>query len=103
MARIDADEVRRVARLARLALAGEEVERLTGELEGVLARMDQIAQLEAGPGDGGPEGRGLEPVLRPDAPGSDALAFGPGSMAPDWRDGFFVVPRLASLGDGEAS
>jgi len=104
MARIDEEEVRRVARLARLALDGEAVARLAVELEGVLAHMDEIARLEEGPAgeDEGPEGRGLDARLRPDAPGSDPLAFGPERMAPEWKDGFFVVPSLASLAEREA-
>lgn len=102
MERIGEDEVRRVARLARLELDDPAVERLAGELEAVLEHMDEIARLETEEGGTGPEGRGLVPRLRADAPGSDALAFGPRHMAPAWRDGFFVVPRLASLGDREA-
>ncbi len=99
MARIDETEVRHVASLARLALEDGEVERLTRELEGVLAHMDRIGSLELGPAGPEPEGRDLAPASRPDRPDPDPLAFGPEAMAPDWRDGFFVVPRLASLGD----
>lgn len=99
MARIDETDVRHVARLARLELDESEVARLTRELEGVLAHMDRIAGLELEPAGPDPEGRGLTPVLRPDRPDADPLAFGPEAMAPDWRDGFFVVPRLAALGE----
>ena len=102
MARIDETEVRHVARLACLELDDGELARLTRELEGVLAHMDRIGDLALEPAGPDPEGRDLEPVLRPDRPDPDPLAFGPGAMAPDWHDGFFVVPRLASLGDRDA-
>jgi len=45
----------------------------------------------------GPADRGLAPRLRDDEVSSDPLAFGPFELAPEWRDGFFVVPRLPAL------
>jgi aspartyl-tRNA(Asn)/glutamyl-tRNA(Gln) amidotransferase subunit C len=102
MARIDEGQARHVAHLARIELDDGEIARLVRELEGVLSHMDRIAELELAPAGPDPEGRGLEPVLRPDSADPDELAFGPETMAPDWRAGFFVVPRLASFGEREA-
>ncbi|HEX2703011.1 MAG TPA: Asp-tRNA(Asn)/Glu-tRNA(Gln) amidotransferase subunit GatC [Solirubrobacteraceae bacterium] len=43
---IDRDTVLHVARLARLELSDGEVERMVGELGGVLAHIETIAQLD---------------------------------------------------------
>jgi aspartyl-tRNA(Asn)/glutamyl-tRNA(Gln) amidotransferase subunit C len=43
---IDREQVLHVARLARLELSDEEVERMAGELSGVLDHIERIAQLE---------------------------------------------------------
>jgi len=43
---VDADTVRRVAHLARLAVAEDEVEHLRGELNAILAFVEQLAEAE---------------------------------------------------------
>jgi aspartyl-tRNA(Asn)/glutamyl-tRNA(Gln) amidotransferase subunit C len=43
---IDRETVLHVARLARLELSDDEVERMTGELAGVLEHIETIAQLD---------------------------------------------------------
>jgi len=43
---ISKDEVLHVARLARLALTDEEIERLTGELGAILAAVGVVAELD---------------------------------------------------------
>jgi aspartyl-tRNA(Asn)/glutamyl-tRNA(Gln) amidotransferase subunit C len=43
---ISTDEVLHVARLARLALTGEEIERLTGELGAILDAVGIVAELD---------------------------------------------------------
>jgi aspartyl-tRNA(Asn)/glutamyl-tRNA(Gln) amidotransferase subunit C len=43
---IDRETVLHVARLARLELSEDEVERMTGELDGVLEHIERIAQLD---------------------------------------------------------
>ena len=43
---ISRDEVLHVARLARLALTDEEVERLTGELDAILEAVGIVAELD---------------------------------------------------------
>lgn len=114
MSEIDRDTVRHVARLARLELGEEEVERLAEEMEDVLSRFAELEEAEeAGAGPVGDEPEAEEPGdgasaparpepddggLRPDRPDADPLARGPGEMAPEWRDGFFLVPRLEALG-----
>lgn len=126
--RLDPVEVRRIARLARLELEEPEVERLAVEMGGVLRRFEELEAAEAAAGEreeergagaalppaaeggrerGGPTeepeagspGREPAPAAREDVPGPDPLAAGPDRFAPDWREGFFVVPRLPALAD----
>jgi aspartyl-tRNA(Asn)/glutamyl-tRNA(Gln) amidotransferase subunit C len=42
---IDASTVRRIAHLARIAVADEEVEHLRGELNAILAFVEQLAEV----------------------------------------------------------
>jgi aspartyl-tRNA(Asn)/glutamyl-tRNA(Gln) amidotransferase subunit C len=96
-------EVRRVAELAGLEVTEDEMARLANELGGLLRRFSSLGgvdtedteETEGAEGPVGPEGS-----LRPDVPGADPLAERPGEGAPEWRDGFFTVPRLASHDPG---
>lgn len=109
MSGVDPDQVRHVADLARLELSEEEVERLSEEMGRVLSRFAELESAERETeGDGGPA-PGSRPgetaadgdddaPLRPDRPDADRLAQEPAEIAPEWRDGFFLVPRLEALG-----
>jgi Asp-tRNA(Asn)/Glu-tRNA(Gln) amidotransferase C subunit len=85
------DEARRIARLARLGLNADELQRLAGELTRLLAHIDVMRALPADPGADAPMDAGDEtPAGVPDA---DTLHVTPHYFAPDWRDGFFAAPR----------
>lgn len=112
MERIERDEVERVARLARLELTDEEVSRLAREMASVLGHFAEIrrfgtedrgsvADPAAGgaPGEAGSQGG----PLRPDRPDPDVLRRSVSEMAPDWRDGHFVVPRLSALSAADST
>ena len=43
---IDRDQVLHVAKLARLSLSDDEVEQMTGELQGVLEHIEKIGELD---------------------------------------------------------
>jgi aspartyl-tRNA(Asn)/glutamyl-tRNA(Gln) amidotransferase subunit C len=43
---VDADTVRRIAHLARIAVADEEVEHLKGELNAILAFVEQLSEVD---------------------------------------------------------
>lgn len=92
------DEVRHVARLARLALDEDEAESLAGELSGILEHVEALRGAPVAEADEeGPEPLELAPRVRPDGEGPDALVRPPSELAPDWREGFFVLPRLTAL------
>lgn len=96
MERLEPGEVRRIARLARLDLSEEEVVRLRREMAAVLGHFAELAESGM-PGAIGMQERGLAPRSRADVRSSDSLLHGPDRLAPEWRDGFFLVPRLAAL------
>ena len=89
---ISRDEVLHVARLARLALTGEEVERLTEELGAILDAVSVVGELDLA--DVPPTSHPLDLVNvwdedepRPSLARDEALA-----NAPDPADGAFRVP-----------
>ena len=65
---IDREQVLHVARLARLRLAEEEVERMAGELSGILDHVDRIGELDLDGVEPTSHVVELENVLRPDEP-----------------------------------
>ena len=95
--KIGRDEVLHIARLAEIAVDESEL----GPLVEQLARIvDYVGQLESAPADGdlqpfvpGPQ----EVAWRVDEVRPQPLAFPPAQLAPVWRNGFFVVPRLAAM------
>lgn len=96
---VSREEVRRVAALARIEIAGAELASMTRQLSTILEHIDALQAVDV-PTDGDePEDEGVG-LLRPDEPGADPLAVDPGAQAPAWQDGFFTVPRLPALDDG---
>lgn len=123
MSRLELDEVRRIARLARLELTDDEVARLAEGMAAVLGRFREVeaAASVATESPGRPEAeergdRALAPGERPngggpsdprtlaesDGPGADPLLAGPERFAPDWLDGHFLAPLPAAWQDDRA-
>lgn len=65
---IERDQVLHVARLARLRLSEPEVERMAGELSGILGHVDRIGELDLTDVEPTSHVVELENVLRPDEP-----------------------------------
>lgn len=90
-------EVEHIAALARLKVGPAEIATLTGEMNAILDHMAELREVDV---DGIEEVVGVveggAPTRSPRA-GPDPLQQGPVSFAPDWRDGFFVVPRLPAM------
>ena len=81
-----------MAKLARLGLSEEEVERMAGELSGILEHVDRIAALDLDDVEPTSHVVELENVLRADEPHESLpreVALAP---APDPVDGAFRVP-----------
>jgi aspartyl/glutamyl-tRNA(Asn/Gln) amidotransferase C subunit len=96
---IDRNEVLRVANLVELGVSDEEVDQLVQDLGNIVDYVSQLAELPAGD-EAPPFLPGPSQIeLRDDAVAPIPLARAPSEMAPEFIDGFFVVPRLEALGD----
>lgn len=89
---IDRDQVLHVARLARLELDEAEVERMAGELSGILEHVDRISTLELEAIEPTSHVVELENVLRADEPEPSLASERALEQAPDPADGCFRVP-----------
>jgi len=89
---IEREQVLHVAKLARLRLSDAEVERMAGELSGILAHVDRISELELDDVKPTSHVVDLENVLRPDEPRPSWPREAVLEQAPDPADGAFRVP-----------
>ena len=87
--KISRDEAKRIADLAHLAFDDAALDRMASEMTKILSYIDQLAEAEIG--EVAAAGGGATP-LRDDLPGSQPAD--PARNAPEWDDGFFVVPRV---------
>lgn len=93
------EHAERIAHLARLRLEPDELDRITRDLNHILEHVEALRALGAG-GDGAPEWEGVTPVTAESttrgegAEHPDSLRLGLERLAPDFREGFFVVPPL---------
>ena len=93
---ISIDDVRHIASLARIGITDERAAAVVGELNTILVHMDALSAIDTAGVEGaiGVGARGTP--VRDDAGPPLPLAFGPDGFAPSHRDGFLLVPRLAS-------
>ena len=89
---IDRDQVLHVARLARLRLTDEEVERMTGELSLILDHIERISALDLDDVPPTSHVVELENVLRPDVPRPSLPRATALAEAPDADEMGFRVP-----------
>jgi aspartyl-tRNA(Asn)/glutamyl-tRNA(Gln) amidotransferase subunit C len=89
---IDREQVLHVARLARLRLSEEEVERMSTELSGILDHVERISELDLDGVDPTAHVIQLENVLRPDEPRPSWSRDEILEPAPDPASGSFRVP-----------
>ena len=94
---VSRDDVLRIAQLAELDVDDDASPTLAEQMSRIL---EYVAQLAAVPANG---------TLKGFVPGPDAirfradevtpaqLAFGPAEFAPDFKEGFFVVPKLGQF------
>jgi aspartyl-tRNA(Asn)/glutamyl-tRNA(Gln) amidotransferase subunit C len=97
------EDVLHIAELARLGIDSARADELTKELSAILAHMEVLSQVDTGSvsptidvGEGGTP-------LRPDVGVSPLMKGTLESFAPAMRDGFFIVPRLATHEDSSES
>jgi aspartyl-tRNA(Asn)/glutamyl-tRNA(Gln) amidotransferase subunit C len=91
---VDADTVRRVAHLARIAVADDEVESLRGELNAILAFVEQLGEVNV---DGVEPMTSVTPMtlkMRRDEVTDGGIADAIMQNAPAREDHFFLVPKV---------
>jgi aspartyl-tRNA(Asn)/glutamyl-tRNA(Gln) amidotransferase subunit C len=89
---IDRQQVLHVARLARLELSEDEVERMSGELSGILEHVERMNELELDGVEPTSHVVVLENVLRADEPRPSWPRERVLDEAPDSAEGAFRVP-----------
>jgi len=91
---VDADTVRRIAHLARIAVAEDEVAHLQGELNAILAFVEQLSEVDVS---------GVSPItsvtpmkmkMRADQVTYGGIAAEIVKNAPASDDNFFLVPKV---------
>ena len=91
---LDRAAVARIARLARIRVADDELDHLSGELSNILGWVEQLNEVDVA---------GVEPmtsVVETDQPGrADAVEDGGYAEkivanAPETRDHYFLVPKV---------
>jgi aspartyl-tRNA(Asn)/glutamyl-tRNA(Gln) amidotransferase subunit C len=91
---VDKETVKRVARLARIALSEDEVPALQKELNGILAFVEQLNEINVD---------GVEPMtsvipmplrMRPDVVTAGGEAEAVMQNAPASEDHYFLVPKV---------
>ncbi|MEO6866507.1 MAG: Asp-tRNA(Asn)/Glu-tRNA(Gln) amidotransferase subunit GatC [Gaiellales bacterium] len=96
MTSLSIDDVRHVARLARLGLDEPELERMAGELGTIIDSISKISELDLA--DVPPTTHALQVVnvLGEDVPHESLTPEQALANAPDPEDGCFRVPRMQS-------
>ena len=92
--KIDAEQVRKVARLARLDLTEAEIDEFTGQLGAILAYVEKMNELDTAAVEPLAHCLPITNVLRPDEVGE---SLGPDKTlanAPQRDGSFFKVPKI---------
>jgi aspartyl-tRNA(Asn)/glutamyl-tRNA(Gln) amidotransferase subunit C len=91
---VSPEQVRHIAKLARIAMSDEELERLLPELNNILGWVEQLAEVDTD---------GVEPLtavidqklrLRDDVVNDGNVRDKVLANAPDAQHGFFAVPKV---------
>lgn len=91
---VDADTVHRIAHLARIRVEDREIEKLRGELNAILAWVEQLGEVDV---------EGVQPMtsvtpmkmkMRRDEVTEGGNAEGIVANAPMSEDNFFLVPKV---------
>jgi aspartyl-tRNA(Asn)/glutamyl-tRNA(Gln) amidotransferase subunit C len=97
------NDVLHIAGLARLGIDPARADALTAELTAILSHMEVLSQVDtSGVSTAATTGATGTP-LRPDVGVTPLMTGTITSIAPAMRDGFFLVPRLATHEDSTES
>ncbi len=91
---VDEKTVRRVARLARLAIPEERLAPMAGELNAILAWVEQLQELDTSAVEPMTSVRPMRLARRKDVVTDGGYAADIVANAPRTEDNFFVVPKV---------
>ena len=98
---VTVDDVRHIALLARLGIDDARAATLVQELNGILSHMNALQKVNTANVQAAPTGAPEKMPLRPDVLAPIALHRARADFAPQYRDGFFLVPRLSTHEEAE--
>ena len=91
---VDQDTVRRIARLARIAVREDELPALAGELNTILDWVEQLGEVDTNDVEPMTSAVAMTMKMREDVVTSGNLQKEVTANAPQSEDGFYVVPRV---------
>jgi aspartyl-tRNA(Asn)/glutamyl-tRNA(Gln) amidotransferase subunit C len=91
---VDAATVRRIAHLARIAVDEAEIPHLQGELNAILAFVEQLSEVDVGGVEPMTSVTAMEMKKRPDVVNDGEIADAVVANAPETQDHFFLVPKV---------
>ena len=94
MPRINSEEVRELAALARLRLDEAEIDRMTHELDGILGYIETVKNLPTADVEPMTHAVPFDCPMREDVSGQSLTVEEALQNAPRRRDGSFEVPRI---------
>lgn len=100
--KVTREEVRKVARLARLRLDEDEVSGFTRQLCSILDHVSVIDEVDVDESQPAREAADMGAPFRSPSSAPDELQSPVAEMAPEWSDPFFTVPLLPVLESKDA-
>lgn len=91
---VDAETVRRVAHLARIAVAEDELDHLRGELNAILAFVEQLGEVDITDVEPMTSVTPMAMKMRNDEVTDGNMVDAIVANAPAQHDNFFVVPKV---------
>lgn len=91
---VDQDTVRRIARLARIAVRDDELPALANELNNLLEWVEQLSEVDTNDIEPMTSAVAVTMKMRDDVVTSGDLHKEVTANAPQSEDGFYVVPRV---------
>jgi len=91
---VDQETVRRIARLARIAVSDDDVPHLQGELNAILAFVEQLGEVDVTDVEPMTSVTPMAMKMREDGVTDGGKAADVTANAPATEDGFFLVPKV---------
>ena len=98
---VSREEIEHIARLAALGIDEQSLPALTDQIRRILDYVSQLENVEQSEQEATSTSPGPRQPLRDDEPHRSPLAVPLAEIAPLFRDGLFLLPRLGAVGAGD--